>query len=136
MTSLTHRFFRFFSLIAGGTFLSPLTAFAQETDPISITVPDPNYTFIQGLAPSDYLVTIINVLLGGAGVASFVFLLWGGIQWITAGSDKDAIEKARKKLLNALIGLAVVFSSYVIMYLARVIFNVDLIGFDIRPLGQ
>lgn len=102
---------------------------------VTIVTGDDSYAFLGEITPSSYVTTAINLLLGLAGVGSFIFLLWGGVQWITAGSDKDAVEKARKKIINALIGLAVVFSAYAILFILRVLFNVDLIGFNIGPLG-
>ncbi len=112
-----------------------LSLASQTNDPITVITNDPNYTFAQGLRPSDYISTAINLLLGAAGVVSFVFLLWGGIQWITAGGDKDAIEKARKRIFSALIGLVIVFSVYTIFYIIRVLFGVDLIGLNLVKLG-
>jgi Type IV secretion system pilin len=94
-----------------------------------------NYTFLRNLTPAAYIFTAINLLLGVAGVAAFIFLLLGGIQWITAGADKDALDKARKRLIQALIGLAIVFSAYAIIYILRVLFNVNIIGFTLRRLG-
>jgi hypothetical protein len=93
------------------------------------------FASLTSLRPSFYVTTAINILLGGAGVFSFLFLLMGGVQWITAGGDKDAVEKARKKVVNALTGLVVVFSAYAILYIIRVLFNVDLIQFTITNLG-
>lgn len=102
---------------------------------VTIVTGDTRYDFLGDITPSFFVTTAINLLLGFAGVGAFIFLLWGGVQWITAGSDKDAVEKARKKIINALIGLAVVFSAYAILFILRVLFNVDLIGFNIGPLG-
>lgn len=113
--------------------LIPLSVLA-ETDTVGIITTDTNFNFVLNLTPSYYVGSIINLLLGVAGVASFIFLLWGGIQWITAGGDKDAVEKARKKIAQALIGLAIVFSSYVILYVLRTLFNINIIGFTLRPL--
>ena len=100
----------------------------------NIDVPGP-YIGLQNLRPSQYATTIVNLLLGAAGVLSFIFLLWGGLQWITAGGDKDAIEKARRKILQSLIGLAIVFSAYAIMYIIRVTFQINVIQIRFRPLG-
>jgi hypothetical protein len=109
---------------------------AQLTnDTIVINNIDAKYNYLKGLTPAAYVTTTINLLLGLAGVASFIFLLWGGIQWITAGGDKDALDKARKRITQALIGLAIVFSAYAIIYILRVLFNVDVIGFTLGRLG-
>lgn len=106
------------------------------SDTVGITTSNPNFTFLQNLTPGFYPPTIINLLLGFAGVGFFIYLLWGGVQWITAGGDKDGIDKARKKIINALVGIIIVFSAYVILYIIRVLFNVDLIGFSLFKLGS
>lgn len=93
------------------------------------------FTPLTGLKPSLYVVTAVNILLGGAGVLAFLYLLLGGVQWITAGSDKDAVEKARRKILQALTGLIIVFSAYAILFVIRILFNVNLIQFTITNLG-
>jgi cytochrome bd-type quinol oxidase subunit 2 len=88
-----------------------------------------------GYTPSMFLRTLINVLMGVSGVVSFIFLLWGGLQWILAGGDKEGTEKARKKITSALIGLAIVFSAYALLYILRALFNVNLIQFELRQIG-
>ncbi|OGD10147.1 hypothetical protein A2397_03835 [Candidatus Amesbacteria bacterium RIFOXYB1_FULL_44_23] len=98
---------------------------------IGITTGDTRYATIESLQPQMFVSTLINMLLGLAGVASFVFLLWGGVQWIMAGGDKDALDKSRKKLVGALIGLSLVFSSYAILYIIRVLFNINVIGWTL-----
>ncbi len=85
--------------------------------------------------PSMFLRTLINVMLGIAGVASFIFLLWGGLQWILAGGDKEGTEKARKKITAALIGLALVFSAYALLFIMRALFNIDVISVNLTQLG-
>jgi hypothetical protein len=50
------------------------------------------------------------------GVLVFFFvMLIGAIQWIASGGDKAAIEAARSKIVNALIGIIVLFSVFVIL---------------------
>jgi hypothetical protein len=93
------------------------------------------YHNLTTLLPSFYVKAAINILLGGAGVLAFLFLLMGGIQWITAGGDKDAVEKSRRKITQALVGLVIVFSVYAILFIIRVLFQVDLIQFNITKLG-
>jgi hypothetical protein len=93
------------------------------------------YGFLSNLTPAYYPPTIINLLFGFAGVGFFIYLLWGGLQWITAGGDKDAIDKARKKIMNAVIGIIIVFSTYVILYIIRTLFNVNFVGFNLSKLG-
>lgn len=94
---------------------------------INIQDPTGPYRNVYNLRPSGYVRTAINLLLGFAGVLAFLYLLWGGVQWITAGGDKDALDKARKRITQALIGLAIVFSVYALLYIIRVLFSINLI---------
>jgi hypothetical protein len=42
-----------------------------------------------------------------AAVSVLVMLVWGALQWIFSGGEKDAVAAARNRILNALIGLAI-----------------------------
>jgi cytochrome bd-type quinol oxidase subunit 2 len=56
----------------------------------------------------------INVLFLAAIVLSVIFFILGGIDWIRSEGEKQKIESARKKLTYAIIGLVVVFLSFLI----------------------
>jgi hypothetical protein len=103
-------------------------------DVVSVFNHDSSYDFINDLKPSDYIYTASSVLLGIAGVLGFTYLLWGGVQWIMAGGDKDQVDKARKKITTALVGLVIVFSVFAIMFVIRTLFNTPY-GFNLRPMG-
>jgi hypothetical protein len=106
-----------------------------QADTVNLFSNNPQYNYISNLRPSNYVSSAINILLGVAGVLAFLFLLFGGIQWITAGGDKDALDKSRKRIVQALIGLAVVFSVYAIIFIIRILFNVNLIGFNLQRIN-
>lgn len=119
---------------------APSSVLAISLAPIGSDVSDVSNvnTRFQPLAtytPSMFLRTLLNIMLGVAGVASFLFLLWGGLQWILAGGDKEGTEKARKKITAALIGLAIVFSAYALLFIMRTLFNVDLIAVNLSTIG-
>jgi hypothetical protein len=109
---------------------------AAQTDFVGINSTNTNFQTIRTITPSNYVRAIINILLGGAGVASLAFIIIGGVRWITSAGDKEGTEKARKTVGNALLGLAFVFSIYVIFFLIRTWFNVDLIQAPIFRLGS
>lgn len=66
------------------------------------------------------------VILGG--LAFLIYLLWGGISWITAGGDKNKIDEARQKITQALIGLAILASSYVIILFIEQALGINLLN--------
>ena len=71
----------------------------------------------------------ISVAFIVAAVATFVFLVYGGINWLTSGGDKTRIETAQKMITNAIIGLAIVAASYAIYNLV-----LDFMGIDLSKL--
>jgi threonine/homoserine/homoserine lactone efflux protein len=103
---------------------------AQDT--INLVDSSSQYNYIFSLRPGAFVRTAINLTLGVAGVVGFLYLLWGGLQLITAGGDKDGIEKGRRKITFALIGLAATFSVYALMYVIQVLFGINLINFTIN----
>ena len=42
-----------------------------------------------------------------AAIAVLVMLVWGAIEWIFSAGEKEAVGKARNRIINALIGLAI-----------------------------
>ncbi len=69
------------------------------------------------------------------GVVIFFFvLLIGAIQWISSGGEKQAVENAKAKITNAVIGLLVLFSLFAIIKLVETFFGFDILTLDIGPL--
>lgn len=68
----------------------------------------------------------ISVVFIIAAVATFVYLVVGGMQWLTSGGDKTHIETAQKMITNAIIGLTIIAASYAIYTLVLDFFGIDL----------
>jgi hypothetical protein len=56
---------------------------------------------------------VIRVALGISGSLALLMFIYGGFVWMTSGGSKEKIEKGRKTLVWAVIGLAVIFFAYV-----------------------
>lgn len=69
--------------------------------------------------------TLINVLFLGAFVFTLFMLVWGGIQWISSQGDAKAIDSARKRIIFAVIGLAVVLSAFLIIRIVGGVLGAD-----------
>ncbi|OGG15692.1 hypothetical protein A3D77_01540 [Candidatus Gottesmanbacteria bacterium RIFCSPHIGHO2_02_FULL_39_11] len=91
---------------------------AQSNTPFpsgSINIPPPPELRILDLGK--LIGSLLSLFLFLAGLIAFVYLLWGGFQWITSGGDKGNIESARNKIQAALLGLLLVFAAYAIFNL-------------------
>lgn len=56
----------------------------------------------------------VNVVFILATLASFLYLVYGGILYITAGGDEGKVTAARSTITNAVIGLIIVIVSWAI----------------------
>ncbi len=51
----------------------------------------------------------VRMVTIGAGLVLLIYLLWGAMDWIMSGGDKEKLSNAQKKLTNAIIGIILVF---------------------------
>jgi len=58
--------------------------------------------------------SIIQILLGFLGVIAVVLIIFAGFLWLTAGGDDTKITKAKNYIKNAVIGIVIILSSYII----------------------
>jgi type IV secretory pathway VirB2 component (pilin) len=70
---------------------------------------------LSSLTAQTLITNIVQVLLIVAGLVAFVYLIIGGYQYITAGGNADQATAARSTILNAIIGIVIVFASYAIL---------------------
>lgn len=67
-----------------------------------------------------------SAILLVAGLATFLYLVYGGVQWIGSGGDKGKLEDAKNKITNGIIGLAVVASAWAVYLLIDYFFGIGL----------
>jgi hypothetical protein len=58
------------------------------------------------------ITTISNVIFGLVGSIAVLYLILGGISYITSQGDQKKIEGAKNTILYAIIGIVVVIASY------------------------
>jgi hypothetical protein len=68
----------------------------------------------------------VGLLLGA--VATFAYIMYGGLKWIMAGGEKTKIEEAKSTVTQGVIGLMVVAASFALF---RVVNYVLGTGIDI-----
>jgi hypothetical protein len=59
---------------------------------------------------------IAYALLGLVGVIFFVMLIYGGVQYMTAGGNPDQETKAKKTLIYAMIGIIVIAGAWALVF--------------------
>ncbi len=99
-------------------FLTPAPALAA---PITINPGDKVVSDLGSLISKGISAAIII-----AALLTFMYLVWGGIEWLTSGGDKTKYEAARDRITAAVIGLAIVAAAWAIMKLIGTFFGINL----------
>ncbi len=73
--------------------------------------------FIRNLVTATFLVS---------GLATFVFLIIGGLRYLTAGGDAKAMEAATKIITSAVVGLAIIIVAYAIARIIGTVFGINI----------
>lgn len=81
---------------------SPLTGFLAK---------DPTGTG----ALSQFLSNLVSLIFSIAAVTLVFMITWGGLDWIISEGDKEKIQGAQKKIINALIGLVLIAAAFAIL---------------------
>lgn len=64
---------------------------------------------------------LVGIFFAAAAMAFIIMFVWGAIQMILSGGDKEAIAKARSKITWAIVGVALLALSYLIFALLQYI---------------
>lgn len=84
--------------------------------------------------------SIISAIVGWffvvAVILFFFYFIIGAIKWITSGGDKNAVESARNTILQAVIGLAVIFTMFAAIKIIEGAFGVCILNFTLPGLDQ
>lgn len=101
--------------------MDQLLALSIGTTPIQApaVIPQGGLPEAYGFGSNIILLTYVIMTL-----IALLFLIFGGIKYVTSGGDKTKVQGARNTLVYALIGLVIIFLSYFIINLITYIFNV------------
>lgn len=98
-------------------------AFTVNTTPIDLPPQITRLNLAFGELGGNAWGFVVNVAFVAASVLALAYLLWGGIQWIMSEGEAKKIEKARNTMLFALIGMAIVFLSYLAISVIGYVFG-------------
>jgi len=105
-----------------------LVAFAAEQIDIK---PEGQFGPLGEITIPGIVSALIRFSLVIAALTAFVFLIIGGIKWISSGGDKEQTAKAQGTITAALIGLVIVFAAWAIIRLVEAFFNVSILTLTI-----
>lgn len=83
------------------------------------------------------LLNVISLFFAVGGIGVVIYFIWGTVDWILSGGDKEKVANARKKMTHALIGLALLSLSFVIINWVGLIVGFNPLGsLQLRGLGE
>ncbi len=104
------------SLLAAVTLIAiPLATRAAEINIISNTdshYSDGSYQLPDAMA---LVIRIADIILQVVGVLTFAMFIYGGFLFLISAGQADSIKKAKKIIVAAVIGLIIVFVSYLLV---------------------
>jgi len=116
----------------------------------TVPEPEPGKIYNPGIIPSvgiftnstgsiaaiqTYIRVGINLVFAIAAILFVIFILRGGLSYISAGGDKEGTQQAQRRITSALIGLAITFSVYALIYMVSNIFGIRLFDFQFPGIG-
>ena len=95
------------------------SALAAEVARFSVCPPNPaglgGINALCNLSLDKLIGPLITTIFIIAMVAALLYLVWGGFKWLTSGGDKAAVQAAREHIVAAIVGLVLVFASFLII---------------------
>ncbi len=70
--------------------------------------------FFKFTSIGEFVVNLFQIALIIGSIMTFVYLVWGGIQWITSGGNQEAAKGAKEKITDAIFGLVMLSVVWVI----------------------
>jgi len=110
--------------VVGGLFavLSQRLALAQG---VNLSINTDSFPTNSQRSVGNLLTFFIKLLFAVGGILMLIYLILGGIRYITSGGDKIQAQAARDMITHALIGIIIIASSYAIAILLKTLFGID-----------
>lgn len=120
------RSFRLIKAVTAGVIaLSPSLVLAQ------VNIRDLTIRIVPGGDLIDVLGRFVSIALLWGGILAFIFVLYGGFLYLTAGGDSAKTAAATKTITNAVIGIVIISLSYALVQF--VINQAGSLGTNQRP---
>ncbi len=102
------------SILGMGVFV--FLGFPEVTNAVSVIDPSSGLGFASDTDLIETIVAVVRWALGLMALVAVIMIIYGGFVWMTAGGNADRVDRAKKILLNAVIGLIVVMLSLAITF--------------------
>ena len=113
------------SLLAGVVEFDPIQGVGNLGDPGNVSSTGNSATQFTLL-----MSRIIGLLTAVAALWFIFVLITGAYSWLSAGSDKQSLDNAKKKITNGVVGLFAVVFAYTFIGIMGYILGIDIINLE------
>jgi len=106
----------------GGTGLGTLKGIPGGFDPGSSQSPDQAAGVLTQIFSN-----VFGVFTIVGGLLFILYFILGGISWLTSSGKPDRVEKAKKQMTDAVIGLIIVVASYGIAFIIGSVLGIEIL---------
>lgn len=94
-------------------------------------MPQGQFTPLEEVTIQGLINAAVNIVLIVASILFVFSLLTGGIKMILSGGKGDRMDEAKRQLVNALLGIFIVFAAWAAMSFVSNFYGIDLMTFEI-----
>lgn len=105
-------------MVAAISVLNFLPSASAATDLIDTTTDNPALIAGRTGGATDLkqlVLTIVNYFLGFLGILAVIMVIFGGVTYVSSAGNDDAVGKAKKIIMYALIGIIIILISFVVV---------------------
>jgi len=108
------RFFYYTFLIS--ILFFPVISLALELQYPEINIPGIGTTTLSlGMDLGALIAWLYYFIITISGLAAFIMLIWGGVQWLTSAGNPSKMGEARDRIGSALLGIVIILASWLIL---------------------
>ncbi len=100
--------------------------------PVYAAITNPAVSGLVGADPStagsflgNLITTLLEMMIIVGALGALLYIILGGIRWVSAGGDKQGLEEARGRITNGIIGLVIIVGGWAIMLFVSGILGLD-----------
>lgn len=72
------------------------------------------FNFFKFKSIGEFVINLFQIALILGSIAAFLYLIWGGIEYIMSGGNQERTKSAKEKVSSAIAGLAILAAAWVI----------------------
>jgi len=93
-----------------------LAAMAMPLATSALSIEDAGQTLNLGTADlKETIINILNLALGLLALIAVIMVIIGGFTWMTAGGNEEKVDKAKKIISSAVVGMIIILLSWALV---------------------